>query len=74
MATRLSTASSRLSVDSHGRAFPMSEEEIRARALEIARGLDSLDEIGDEHEQKQSLDALLTALDAGRPSGRKLFS
>lgn len=62
------------SVDAAGRALPMTDEEIRARASDIARGLDSLDDMGDEEEQQQSLDALMKALDEDRLTGRKLFS
>lgn len=62
------------SVDATGRALPMTDEEIRARASDIARGFDSLDDMGDEEEQQQSLDALMKALDEDRLTGRKLFS
>jgi hypothetical protein len=41
----------------------MTDEEIRARAAEIARGLDALDDMGDEEEQRQTLDALMKAID-----------
>ncbi len=40
------------SVDATGRALPMTDEEIRARAAEVARGLDALDDLGDEEEQR----------------------
>src|SRR4051812_36379916 len=45
-----STISPHRSVDATGRALPMTEEEIRARATEVARGLDALDNMGDEEE------------------------
>ncbi len=41
----------------------MTIEEIQARAVEIARGLDSLDDMGDEEEQRQTLSALIEAID-----------
>src|SRR4051812_28599502 len=63
MATAPSPAPPRRSVDAHGRALPMTDAETRARAEEIARGLDALDDMGDPEEQRQSLDALLAALD-----------
>jgi len=34
----------------------MTVEEIHARAVEIARGLDALDDMGDEEEQRQTLE------------------
>ncbi len=61
------------SVDATGRALPMTDEAIRARAAEIARGLDALDDMGDEEEQRQTLDALMKAIDAEPLSARKRF-
>ncbi len=63
----------RSSVDARGRAIPMTEAEVRARAEAIARGLDALDDMGDADEQRESLDALLVALEEDRLSDRKLF-
>jgi len=51
----------------------MTSAEIRARAAEIARGLDALDEIGDEEEQRQTLDALIKAIDEEPLSARRRF-
>jgi hypothetical protein len=48
-------------------------EEIRARAVEIARGLDALDDMGDGAEQRQTLDALMKAIDEEPLSARKRF-
>jgi broad specificity phosphatase PhoE len=67
------TVSPYRSVDATGRALPMTDEEIRAQAAEIARGLDALDEMGDEPEQRQTLDALMKAIDAEPLSDRKRF-
>ena len=39
-------------------ALPMTDAEIRVRAGEIARGLDALDDMGDEEDQRQTLEAL----------------
>ena len=61
------------SVDATGRALPMTEEEIRARAAEVARGLDALDDMGDEEEQQRTLDALIKAIDEEPLSARKRF-
>jgi hypothetical protein len=56
-------ASPHRSVDAHGRALPMTEEEIRKRNEEAIRGLQALDDMGDEDEQRETLDALLKALE-----------
>ena len=58
-----STVSPHRSVDATGRALPMTVEEIHAQAVEIARGLDALDDMGDEEEQRQTLKALMKAID-----------
>jgi hypothetical protein len=73
MATTDSTVSPRRSVDVTGRALPMTVEEVHARAVEIARGLDALDELGDEEEQRQTLDALMKAIDEEPLSSRRRF-
>jgi hypothetical protein len=65
--------SPRGSVDATGRALPMTDAEVRGRAESIARALDSLDDLGDEDEQRESLDALMRAIDEDRSSNRKLF-
>lgn len=64
----------RNAVDARGRAVPMTGEEIRARADEVARGLDALDQIGDEQEQGETLDLLMKALDEDRMSYRQRSS
>ena len=51
----------------------MTVEEIRAQAVEIARGLDALDEMGDEAEQTQTLNALMKAIDEEPLSPRRRF-
>ncbi len=61
------------SVDASGRALPMTDAEIRARADAIARGLDALDDMGDAEEQRQTLEALIKAIDQEPLSGRKRF-
>ena len=73
MAITLPTVSPGHAVDATGRTLPMTDEEIRTRAAEIARGLDALDDIGDEEEQRQSLDALMKALDEEPLSARRRF-
>jgi len=59
------------STDERGRAIPMTDEEVRARAGAVARGLEALNEMGDEHEQRQTLDALTAALGGEHPPDRE---
>jgi hypothetical protein len=61
------------SVDVRGRALSMTDEEIRARAPEVARGLDALDDMGDEEEQQKTLDTLMTVIDEEPLSARRRF-
>ena len=68
-----STVSPHRSVDATGRALPMTDEEIHAQAVEIARGLDALDDMGDEDEQRQTLSALMKAIDEEPLSPRRRF-
>jgi hypothetical protein len=68
-----STVSPHRSVDATGRALPMTVEEIHAQAVEIARGLDALDDMGDEEEQRQTLSALMKAIDEEPLSPRRRF-
>jgi excisionase family DNA binding protein len=51
------------SVDAQGRALPLTAEEIRRRNEEAIRALEALDDMGDEDEQRETLEALLKALD-----------
>ena len=68
-----STVSPHRSVDATGRGLPMSVGEIHAHAVEIARGLDALDDMGDEEEQRQTLNALMKAIDEEPLSPRRRF-
>jgi hypothetical protein len=63
MATAPTSLSPYRSVDASGRALSMTDAEIRARAPEIARGLDALDDMGDEEDQRQTLETLMKAID-----------
>jgi hypothetical protein len=73
MAIAPTTAPTRRSVDEQGRALPMTDAEVRERAGAIARGLDALDDMGDEEEQRRTLDALMKAIDEEPLSDRKRF-
>jgi hypothetical protein len=68
-----STTSPHRSVDAHGRAFPMTEDEVKARAKLAISALDALDDMGSEEEQRETLEALIEAIDSKPLSDRKRF-
>jgi hypothetical protein len=61
------------SVDIHGRALPMTEEEILRRNAGAIRALDEVAEMGDEEEQRATLEALMTSIDEEPLSARRRF-
>ena len=61
------------SVDVHGRALPMTAEEIAQRNAEAIRALDEVAEMGDEQEQRATLEALMAAVDEEPLSARRRF-
>jgi len=61
------------SVDERGRVIPMTEEEVRARNEIAIRGLEALDDMGDEEEQTRTFEALKKAIDEDPLSYRKRF-
>jgi hypothetical protein len=61
------------SVDIHGRALPMTEEEILQRNAGAIRALDEVAEMGDEEEQRATLEALMTSIDEEPLSARRRF-
>ena len=65
--------SPRSSVDAHGRVIPRTEEEQKRHIEEALRGLDALNNMGDEEEQRATFEALAKALDEDRLSYRKRF-
>jgi hypothetical protein len=73
MATAPTTVSPYLSVDIHGRAVPMTEEEILKRNAKAIQALDEVAEMGDEEEQRATLEALMTAVDEEPLSARRRF-
>ena len=73
MSTTHTTVSPHRSVDAQGRALPRTESEIRARAEEIARGLDALAEIVDETDTDEMWERFTRELDEDRLSERKRF-
>jgi len=61
------------SVDIHGRALPMTEAEILQRNAGAIRALDEVAEMGDEEEQRATLEALMTSIDEEPLSSRRRF-
>jgi len=73
MAITPASVSPHRSVDARGRALPMTEQEIRRRNEEAIRALDEVAAMGDEEEQRATLDALMAAVDEEPLSYRKRF-
>jgi hypothetical protein len=69
----MSIAPPTASFDARGRAIPLSEEEIRRRNEQAIRALDALDDMGDEDEQRETLEFLIKAIDEDRLSNRRRF-
>ena len=61
------------SFDASGRAVLLSEEEIRQRNSVAMAALEALEEIGDEVEQRETLDYLRRVVDEDRLSNRPRF-
>ena len=73
MAIAPDPASPYCSVDIHGRALPMTAEEILKRNAGAIRALDEVVEMGDDEEQRATLEALMTAIDEEPLSARRRF-
>ena len=73
MATVPSTASSLRSFDDLGRAVRLTVEEIRQRNTLALAALDTIEEIGDAAEQRETLDYLMRVVDEDRLSDRPRF-
>ena len=63
----------RRSTDERGRILPLTEEQARRRAEEALRALDDVAAMGDEEEQRATLDALMQALNEEPLSDRVRF-
>ena len=63
----------RRAIDEHGRVLPLTAEEIRQRNAEALRALDDVAAMGDEEEQRATLEALMVALNEEPLSDRKRF-
>ena len=59
--------------NARGRAIPLPPDEEHRRALGAIEALERLDEMGDEAEQRATLEALMKAIDEDRLSDRKQF-
>ena len=73
MATAPKPVSPYRSVDIHGQALPMTEEEILQRNAGAIRALDEVAEMGDEEEQRATLEALMNSIDEEPLSTRRRF-
>ncbi len=73
MATVPLTVSSPRSFDDRGRAVPLTDEEIRQQNALALAALDAIEEIGDEVEQRETLDYLMRVVDEDRLSDRPRF-
>jgi hypothetical protein len=73
MATVPLTAASLRSFDDRGRAVPLTDEEIRQQNAQALAALDAIEEIGDDVEQRETLDYLMRVVDEDRLSDRPRF-
>jgi hypothetical protein len=73
MATAPSWAALLRSFDDRGRAVRLTEEEIRQRNALALAALDAIEQIGDEDEQRETLDYLVRVIDEDRLSDRPRF-
>lgn len=67
------TATPPSAFDAQGRIIPRTAEEQRRHAENALRMLDSLLEMGDEQEQRETFEALRRGIDENRLSDRKRF-
>ncbi len=73
MATVPSTAASLRSFDDRGRAVQLTDEEIRRQNALALVALDAIERIGDDVEQRETLDYLMRVVDEDRLSDRPRF-
>jgi hypothetical protein len=73
MATAAPTADSPRSFDDRGRAVRLTEDEIRERNALALAALDAIEEIGDDDEQRETLNYLIRVVDEDRLSDRPRF-
>ena len=73
MATLPSTAASQRSFDDRGQAIQLTEDEIRQRNELALAALEVIEGIGDDAEQRETLDYLIHSVDEDRLSDRPRF-
>jgi len=73
MTTAHSTAASQRSFDDRGQALRLTEDEIRQRNELALAALEAIEEIGDDAEQRETLDYLIRVVDEDRLSERLRF-
>ena len=74
MVTATSSSASLRSFDERGKAAPLTEEENRRRNALALAALDAIERIGDDAEQRETLDYLMRVVDEDRLSDRARFS
>jgi len=73
VATASSLTGSPQSFDDRGRAVRLTEAEVRERNVLALAALDAINEIGDDDEQRETLEYLMRAVDEDRLSARPRF-
>jgi hypothetical protein len=73
MATAPSMTDSPRSFDERGQAIRVTEEEVRVRNARALAALDAIEQIGDDAEQRETLDYLMRVVDEDRLSDRPRF-
>ncbi len=73
MATAPSMTLAQRSFDDQGRAIRLTEHEIRQRNALALAALDAVEVIGDDAEQRETLDYLVRVIDEDRLSDRPRF-
>jgi hypothetical protein len=73
MATAPATAASLRSFDDQGKAVWLTEDEIRQRNALALAALEAVESIGDDAEQRETLDYLVRVVDEDRLSDRPRF-
>jgi len=73
MATTFSTAAFLRSFDDRGQAIRLTEDEIHRRNALALAALETIEAIGDDIEQRETLDYLMRVVDEDRLSDRPRF-
>jgi hypothetical protein len=73
MATAPSAAAFPRSFDERGRALRLTEDEVREKNARALAALDAIEQIGDDAEQRETLDYLMRVVDEDRLSDRPRF-